>query len=151
MKFPYRFYKKEFVDRMRELEGAFQKNDTFKTVCYLRYLSNFCYSINYTFSNDRLEEITKKISLAYLGNTKIENTTEDVVIFYDGFGLVDRGLANIYVNALEQLGYKVVWILYSYAPEINDILKNIKREKILAFLLFPRVLFWNAWKYCGIK
>lgn len=120
---------------MEELEEAFQKNDTFKTVCYLRYLSHFCYSINYTFTNDRLEEITQKISLAYLGNTKIKNAREDTVIFYDGFGLVERGLANIYVNALNQLGYKVVWILYSYAPETNDILKKYKEKNISFFVI----------------
>lgn len=138
MKFPYCFYEREFIKRMGELEEAFQKNDTLKTVCYLRYLCHFCYSVNYIFSNDRLEEITKGISLKYLGNTKMENTREDTVVFYDGFGLLDRGLANIYVNALEQLGLKVVWILYSYAPEINDILKKYEERENITLFVIPK-------------
>ncbi len=138
MKFPYVFYKREFIKRMEELEEAFKKNNTFQTVCYLRYLCHFCYSINYTFSNDRLEEITKDISVSYLGTTEIKNTREDTVIFYDGFGLLERGLANIYVNALAKLGYKVVWILYSYAPETDDILKKYEDKKNISFFVIPQ-------------
>lgn len=135
MKFTYRLYKREFINRMKDLEEAFEEQNVFKTVCYLRFLSHFCYSINYTFSNDRLEEITQEISLKYLGNTKIENAKEDTVVFYDGFGLLERGLANIYVNALEKLGYKVVWILYSHAPEIDDILKKYKKRENISFFI----------------
>lgn len=138
MKFPYYFYKKEFIKRMEELEEAFKENDTFKTVCYLRYLCHFCYMINYTFSNDRLEEITKEISIKYLGNTKIQKTKEDTVAFYDGFGLLNRGLANIYVNALEKLGYKIIWILYSYAPELNDILRKYEDRDHISFVVIPK-------------
>lgn len=138
MKLPYQLYRKEFEKRMRELEEAFRKSDVLKTVCYLRYLSCFCYSINYMLSNDKLEEITKEISLKYLGNTTIEDARDDTVVFYDSFGLVERGLANIYVNALEKLGYKVVWILYSYAPELNEILNKYKDKDNISFVVIPK-------------
>lgn len=95
MKFSYGFFEKEFTDGMQELEKAFQKEDILKTICYLKYLSNFCYAINYKLTDDRLEEITEKTALKYLGDTMIDNSYKDKVVFYDNFGLANRGLANI--------------------------------------------------------
>ncbi len=138
MKFPYVFYKKEFKNRMRELENAFQKGDVLKTVCYLKYLSNFCYSINCKLTDDRLEEITKEISLKYLGHTTIETSHKDKIIFYDNFGLANRGLANIYVKALEKMGYKIVWILYAYAPDVNEIQEMYKEKENISFRIIPQ-------------
>ncbi len=139
MRFSYEFYKKEFTNRMRELEKAFQKEDVFKTICYLKYLSNFCYVINYKLTDDRLEEITKEISLKYLGKTVVKNVHNDTVLFYDNFGLANRGLANIYVRALEKLGYKIVWVLYAYGPDINELQEKYKGKENITFRIIPHV------------
>lgn len=138
MRFSYEFYKKEFTKRMHELEKAFQKGDILKTICYIKYLSNFCYLINYKLADDRLEEITKEISLKYLGNTVIDNSQERKIVFYDNFGLANRGLANIYVNALIKMGYQVVWILYDYAPDVNEIQEMYKEKENVTFRIIPK-------------
>ena len=139
MKFSYALYQKELKNRMRELEKAFQEEDLLKTICYLKYLSNFCYSINCKLSDDRLEQITKEISLKYLGHTVIEHSHKNIIIFYDNFGLANRGLANIYVKALEKLGYKIVWILYAYAPDVDEIQKMYKGKENISFRIIPQI------------
>ncbi len=139
MKFSYGLYKKEFKDRMCELEKSFQKEDVLKTICYLKYLSNFCYSINSKLTDDRLEQITKEISLKYLGHTVIENPHRDKIVFYDNFGLANRGLANIYVKALDKMGYKIVWILYAYSPDVEEIQKMYKDKENISFRIIPKI------------
>lgn len=138
MKFSYDSYRKEFDRRMRELEKAFKKGDVLKTVCYIKYLSWFYYSINYKFADDRLEQITKEISQKYLSETVIEKSRKGTVLFYDNFGVVERGLANIYVKALEKLGYSIVWVLYSYAPELKDIQDKYKDRDKITFRIIPK-------------
>lgn len=137
--FSYDFYKKELIKRTRELEKAFQKKDILKTICYLKYLSNFYYTINCKLTDERLEEITEEIALEYLGQTVIENSYEDRIVFYDNFGLANRGLSNIYIKALKKAGYKVVWILYAYGPDINEIQEMNKEEKNISFHIIPQV------------
>lgn len=138
MKFSYGFFEKEFTDGMQELEKAFQKEDILKTICYLKYLSNFCYAINYKLTDDRLEEITEKTALKYLGDTMIDNSYKDKVVFYDNFGLANRGLANIYVKALSKMGYEVIWILYAYGPDITEILEMYKNRENISFRIIPQ-------------
>lgn len=138
MKFSYGFFEKEFTDGMQELEKAFQKEDILKTICYLKYLSNFCYAINYKLTDDRLEEITEKTALKYLGDTIIDNSYKDKVVFYDNFGLANRGLANIYVKALSKMGYEVIWILYAYGPDITEILEMYKNRENISFRIIPQ-------------
>lgn len=138
MGFQYRQFEKEFEKRMKELEKAHRNGDCFKTVCYLRYLSDFYYTINYKFTDERLEQITKEVSLNYLGKTEIVNVNEDTVMFYDGFGLARRGLANIYVNALDRLGYKTIWILYDFAPDVDIIQEQFKNRKNVTFYIIPK-------------
>lgn len=138
MKFSYNSYEKEFTRRTRELERAYKKGDTFKTICYLRYLSSFCYLINYKFTDDILEEITKGVSQKYLGDTIIKKGNKDRVVFYDNFGLKNRGIANIYVKALERLGYKITWILYEYAPEIKEIQELYEEKENITFFVIPK-------------
>ena len=137
MKFSYDSYQKEFGKRMRELENAFHKGDVLKTICYVKYLSCFYYTINYKLTDDRLEEITKAISIKFLGNTRLDHSHEDTILFYDNFGLKNRGLASIYVKALETLGYKIVWVLYANALQLDEIKKAFGKKENITFLIIP--------------
>ena len=40
---------------------------------------------------------------------EIEDVNIKTVLFYDGFGLDSRGLAYVYLKALVNLGYKVIF------------------------------------------
>lgn len=138
MRFQYRQFEKEFEKRMKELEKAHQNDDCYKTICYLRYLSDFYYTINYKLTDDRLEQITEEVSLRYLGRTQVTKVNEETVVFYDGFGLAKRGLANIYVNALDKLGYKITWILYDFAPDVEVIQKQFGNRENVTFRVVPK-------------
>ncbi len=138
MKFSYVFFEKEIKRRTTELQRAYRKGDYFKTVCYLKYLSNFYYTINYKLTDDTLEEITKRVSIDLLGSTVIKDSDEKRVVFYDYFGLAARGLANIYVNALARNGYYVTWILFEFASEAQEIQKLYEARKNISFCIIPQ-------------
>lgn len=138
MGFQYQQFEKEFKRRMKELEKAHRNGDCFKTVCYLRYLSDFYYNLNYKFTDDRLEQITEEMALDYLGKTEITKVNEETVVFYDYFGEAKRGLANIYVNALDKLGYKITWILYDFAPDVDIIQEQFRHRKSVIFHIIPK-------------
>lgn len=111
MKLMYHLYVDEYRKRRKDLENAFQKRDINKTISYLRYLTNFLYESNYKFTDDFLEDVTQDISKELLGETIIRQSNKKTVLFYDGFGLICRGLADIYVKALAELGYEVIYVL----------------------------------------
>lgn len=54
-----------------------------------------------------IEEISKKVVQINLG----QDTDRNTVLFYDGFGLDTRGLALIYLKAIAQLGYKIIYLV----------------------------------------
>ena len=73
--------------------------------------ANLSYSWNQYYSDTEIEDIVCELSDRILPFEKnINNTNDNIVLFYDGFGLDTRGLAAIYAKALITLGYQVVWV-----------------------------------------
>jgi len=138
MAFSYKAYEKEFVRRTKELRRAYQKGDLFKTICYLRYLTNFYYMINYKLTDDELEEIISGVADQLLGETFLENCDERTVLFYDNFGLLTRGLANIYVKALVNCGFHVVWVLYDFLPDVAQLQNYYADMNDIEFCVIPK-------------
>lgn len=139
MGFSYKYFEKEFRLRTKELIKAYDKGDLLKTISYLKYLSNFYYLINYKLTDDQLEDLTSGVSYQLLGETVIDCCRKKTVLFYDNFGLAVRGLANIYVKALDRLGYHVFWVLYEYAPELEKLKEMYHDYKNVEFLIIPNV------------
>ena len=104
-----------------DIKNAFESGDLYKATCLIKYLSWFYYEIAYTYRDDEIEEMIRGIGHKYLGNNRISETDENRVVFYDGFGLLNRGLAAIYVDALLAKGYEVYWVLYEWAPDMESI------------------------------
>lgn len=138
MKFKYQTYEREFKKSKAELREAYQKGDVYKVICFLRYLTCFYYTINYTLADEELEQITKDVSHKILGDTVIQKGNDNTVLFYDGFGLVSRGLANIYVKALDELGFQVIWVMYEWAEDLNEIQNKFADRKNVQFMLIPK-------------
>ena len=130
MNFQYRSFEKELEKGKKELKKAWEKEDIYKTICYLRYLTCFYYTINYGLTDNELEMITADASLKLLGETKLQQINQNKVIFYDGFALAARGLAGIYVKALCDLGFEVTWIMYKWAPDYNEIHKKFSTRNV---------------------
>lgn len=82
----------------------------------------------YTFSpfycDDELEkkvqQIGKNIGIA----ANVRGMKNKNILFYDGFGNDRRGLSVIYVRALKELGYHVVYVTYE---EFKDTIPQIKK------------------------
>lgn len=147
MKFKYQKVEREFESRMKELRRAYRKGDIYKAICYLRYLTCFYYTVNYKLADEELEEITKNVSHKFIGETVIKNVRERTVLFYDGFGLATRGLANIYAKALAELDYKVVWLLHERSSDIDEIKKKFREYKNISFDIIPGLKALERMKY----
>lgn len=72
-------------------------------VASVYYAYNDCYTDDDL--EDMLVEIAKCIKADDAGNSDTH-----IVLFYDGFGLENRGLSYIYVKALQELGYHIIYV-----------------------------------------
>ena len=76
-------------------------------------LANSLYESNQYYVDDDLENalfnIQKQLQKKY-DFEEIKDVNTKTVLFYDGFGLDSRGLAYIYLKALVNLGYKVIYM-----------------------------------------
>lgn len=113
-KYTYSYDKisRELVRRKKELYRAYKSGNKIKVLSYLRFLSYFLWQTNYQMTSDEIEEITAKVSFDILGDTLIDKVDKQTAYFYDFFGLCDRGLALIYLNALIKLDYHVMYVTY---------------------------------------
>lgn len=145
--FDYSKLEKEFEQYTDELKEAYSAGDYYKAVCYLKFLSSFYYQINYKFTDDVLENITQKVAYQYLGNTVLDQPRANTIVFYDNFGLENRGLANIYVNAINKLQYQVVWILHEYAPDKDKIIQRFGKKENICFRIIPKLQIMERMKY----
>lgn len=89
------------------------------------------YSTNIYYTDDDLEEYLRNVA-DYLVSEKFdEKDTKDTVLFFDGFGLNDRGLAQIYLKALCSLKH-VVYVTFSDCitriPDIVNIVNSSKSK-----------------------
>lgn len=138
MEFSYHNFVKEFSDSMIELEKAFQERDYLKAISYLRFLARGYYMINYKMADDRMEEITQQISLDLLGKTMITQSNPDTVVFYYGHGRLDRDLGRVYIDALNQLGYRIVWIVHFNAKGLEEIRQYCEGKKNILLRIVPK-------------
>ena len=125
-------YKKEFKKAYAELEMAWGIKNYEKTIAYLKFLSSIFYEINYKLTDERLEDLTKGLAQLLIKEVKVYPESDKTILFYDGFGLKNRGLAGIYIKALSTLGYKTFWLIYegseiaSWKKEIIESANNIE-------------------------
>lgn len=79
--------------------------------CALHLMSiylNICYAYNQFYTDIEIENMLldiKSIILRHEGYV----ANDDVILFYDGFGIDIRGWANSYIKALSELGYYIVY------------------------------------------
>lgn len=147
MAFDYNSLESEFQEHTVELQSAYNNGDYYKAICYIKFLSNFYYQINYKFTDDFLEKVLEDISYKLLGENVLCNTRKDTIIFYDNFGLSERGLASIYVNSLIELGYNIIYILHDYAADKDIIIKRYSTYNNVTFEIIPKFIITNRMEY----
>ncbi len=100
-------------------------------------LSAVLYNYNQWYRDDFLEDSTSRILAALQNKNKIKKekyqAEKNTVLFYDGMGFDTRGLALIYVKALCEIGYKVIYVTEKShrgkTPTIDGILGNHGAKK----------------------
>ena len=95
--------------------------------------SNIIYQTNAKYMDSDLEQVVKSIAdSAKLNELNGEQLNDDILIFWDGFGLNNRGLCQIYLKALCKYK-KVVYITYkdreNLIPDIHSILDENNAER----------------------
>lgn len=87
------------------------------------------YNTNICYEDDDLEEYLKKISdYLELETFNTKNVT-DTVLFFDGFGINDRGLAQIYLKSLCNVNHVVYVTFKDCIAGIPDIVNIINSSK----------------------
>lgn len=152
------YYKKEelvqLYERLVEKAQHFSKRGNINKVLKCVYsAANFQYYLNSRFSDNRLDEIIKRISFSLHKPDDYYSPNQDVVFFYDSFCLDNRGLTQQYLDALVDCRkYKIVYVLehpinkkgkdtINYCKENNIIISALpdgswhNKEKVLYDLI----------------
>ena len=126
----YNYYApmEEYFDKARKIVSDFiYKNDLENALNTINQVSGMMYNFNQFYTDDCLENqlkiIEQKLS-SMLKNPNYESKP-DTVLFYDGFGLDTRGLTQIYLKALGELGYKIIYITAAESKSAIPTLESI--------------------------
>lgn len=100
--------------------------------------ANIMYQYNQTYCDDDIENEVRTIGEIVCNNDK-EEKIDDVydVVFYDGFGLDNRGLALQYINAIISNGLHVAYVVKQskreMIPTITGIVEKDRHSKIMTY------------------
>lgn len=94
------------------------------------YSTNICYIDRNLESS--LERVARETEINIFEDKEAYAAKEEILLFYDGFGLNDRGLIQIYLKALCKIK-KVVYVTYEdrkgLIPDVHNILDEYRCEK----------------------
>lgn len=107
-----------------------------KALAAISAYAQISYHWNQFYCDDQIEETLMDISNVCFPKCKEYYAQKKMVLFYDGFGLDVRGLAIIYIKALKELGYKILYVttaekkgkqehLIKLFSETEDVVKHI--------------------------
>ena len=100
------------------------------------------YSVNQTYYDADLENSIQQISQEFFKEKyefvkKTKSNLKDCILFYDGFGFDNRGLAQIYLEALAKTNY----IIYVTNSRSKNSIQNITKIVIQSGELMKKVIF----------
>lgn len=117
-----RYHKKElnrvYNSILRHAEMSFSQHDVEAALCRVQLAAELQYIVNEIFLDERLEHLLGLISVEIVGKKKDYKGKEGTVLFYDHYGLDNRGLTQQYLDALYQIdGISVVYVLENTANQ----------------------------------
>lgn len=116
---------KEDYEKLKRLcIKSYKKKQYGKTVDYIKILSNFMYNYNFFYKDDIIEDTLQKLS-CNLFERKMIDKKERTILFFDYFALDGRGLSLIYLKALFELNYKIIFV--TYQKNNNSSMQRIKK------------------------
>lgn len=130
---------------------------------YIATAAEFMYSYNPIYTDKNLDNLLSDIGNKILCVKKYDYAL-DTILFYDHFGMDNRGLSLIYVRALKQLGYKIIYLTknsnrkrYCRTEQVvkesggkticvnnSDFIKNMKRVNLIIQNEKPQHIFIHA-------
>ena len=103
---------------------SYNKKKYEKTIDYIKILSYFMYNYNLFYKDDTIEDVLQKLSYE-LFEKKMIDKKERTILFFDYFALDGRGVSLIYLKALVELKYKIIFV--TYQKNNNSSMNRIKK------------------------
>ncbi len=127
-------YIEKRIEKLKKVAGKeIERRNYDMALNLISAAAEILYKTNIRYVDADLEDMLRKIGIL-LELDKPENgkICNDTILFWDGFGLNDRGLVQIYLKALCKIK-KVVYVTYEdrkdHLPDVQDILDQYKAEK----------------------
>ncbi len=123
------FVEKDYDNLKRIAKIELDKKNYNDCINLISCAANIAYHLNFKFYDDEFEDYLKSISY-----NLIENIDFGVIsgrwVFYDSFGLDNRGLTQQYLNALDDMKVEYLYILETYRSdkEHKDIINQVKNN-----------------------
>lgn len=123
---------KEFVedivsDLKKSANKAYENNKYDEALSLVSICAAILYQTNIYYRDNDLEDLVEKLAGSVCNRPNNYQKNEDVCLFWDGFGLNDRGLAQIYLKALSRTK-KIVYVTYedrkNQIPDLKSILEK---------------------------
>lgn len=129
MKLTLEYVEKDYNNLKKIAKEQLYKKNYKDCLNLISCAANIAYHLNFKFYDDELEEYLNTISFELINRTDFK-PTEGRWVFYDYFGLDNRGLTQQYLNVLDDLGVEYLYILERYTSENNhkDILSQVKNN-----------------------
>lgn len=137
--------------RLREknlniIKSFLAQNDRIHAMKIIAIQAVLSYQYNQFFFDAALEDLWKKL-LKQLPSMEGEHSIhENRVLWYDAFGLGNRGLAYIYLQALDALGYEILYVSYDGVQSHLTRLKNIINQSRHKTVFLPKTDFLKQYK-----
>lgn len=109
----------------------YQNNELEKAIRMIFLASGYMFNMNQVLYDEELENLLARIAAEHLKLIQIHTTKQNVILYYDSFGQMQRGMTQIYIKALCRLGYCVKYVTFEkYQSVKNDVHSYIKEEDI---------------------
>ena len=106
-------------------EKSFHTKKYEKSLTAIEVGANILYRYNQIYKDDEFENLLVEISNRLINKGEIKKKNEKIVVFYDGFGLDTRGLALIFLKAIAELNYKLIYITKKESIDSQPTIKKI--------------------------
>ena len=139
------------VERLRKIiEKKIKEKQYEDALRAISVCGEIFYSHNQTYTDDFLENnlllISRELS-KNKGKKSREKCLNDkkTILFYDGFGLDTRGLALIFLKALVELGYDVVYVTKEDAKDRQPRIHQVASESSMKWVYIPTDKSYLEW------
>lgn len=131
--------KEEKVERFdlhvrKIIRDSIRRGDDDTALKALSSLSNFLYKWNQKYYDEELENIVLDLSRRNITPSFTNSETEEkTVLFYDSFGMDNRGLVINYLVSLGELGYSVIYVSPKSSENRQPVLQGTVKKYDVTF------------------